>query len=244
MKALQLNRDWIIGKSRKTVYLQKGTNKYSLETLSDGFKSAITIIVNIMSSLQKGTQEFNNISGIVLIDEIELHLHPKWKLKFIKNFRSAFPKIQVFATTHDPLCLKGLFDGEVVLLKESKSGRIQCITDLPSVQGLKAEQLLTSEFFGLSSTIDPDDELVFNRYYKLLSKSNRTKAESNELKGLKQLVMPKMQIGDTLREYLSLEAADEVIAKEFINSNTINRKNLKTSTIRILKELLKKRNIK
>lgn len=239
LKALGLERGWKIHKKQNKVFISKGNHSQSLEALSDGYKSAISVIVNVMATLRKSTSGFDDISGIVLIDEIELHLHPKWKLKFVKSFRAAFPKIQVFATTHDPLCLKGLYDGEVVLIKENKSGGIKCITELPSIEGLKAEQILTSEFFGLSSTIDPDDEEDFNRYYALLSKSNLSNNQTMELQDLQIKILSKRQIGDSLRDELTLFAADEVIAKQYMSGKILERDKLKKATVEVLTNLLK-----
>lgn len=239
LKALGFERGWRIHRKQNQIFITKGNHTHSLEALSDGYKSAISVIVNVMVALRKSTSGFDDISGIVLIDEIELHLHPKWKLKYVKSFRAAFPKIQVFATTHDPLCLKGLYDGEVVLIKENKNGGIKCITELPSIEGLKAEQILTSEFFGLNSTIDPEDEEEFNRYYYLLSKSKLSEPQKKELMDLQTKVLSKRQIGDSLRDELTLFAADEVIAKQYLTGKVLQRDGLKQATVDVLMNLLK-----
>lgn len=244
IKALAFGKGWKIHKKRGKIYITKGSLTQSLDSLSDGYKSAISLIVNIMAALRKSTSGFDDISGIVLIDEIELHLHPKWKLKFIKSFRAAFPKIQVFATTHDPLCLKGLYDREIVLIKETKRGGINCISELPSIEGLKAEQILTSEYFGLSSTIDPEDEEEFNRYYFLLGKVNLKEDERQELEGLQIKVLSKRQIGDSLRDELTMFAADEVIAREYLTGKILQRDRLKQATVDVLSNLLSKRKSK
>ena len=52
-------------------------------------------------------------------DEIETHLHPAWKLEIVTRLRRVFLRLHFLATTHDPLCLRGLQSGEVVVLRRS-----------------------------------------------------------------------------------------------------------------------------
>ena len=101
--------------------------------------------------------------GVVLVDEIETHLHPRWKMRVMSSLREAFPRIQFIVTTHDPLCVRGMDDGEVIVLVRNELGGIITLADLPDVSGMRSEQLLTSEYFGLSSTIDPDVQLEIAR---------------------------------------------------------------------------------
>ena len=236
--ALDLDNSYRLTKSTTGLILIKGNSKISLEQLSDGFKSSISLIVDILSVLNRGMENFENIEGIVFIDELELHLHPRWKMKYITSFRKAFPKVQVFATTHDPLCLKGLYEGEVVVLKEVNK-TTQVITDLPDVSTLKAEQLLTSEFFGLSSTVDHLEEARFDHYYLLLSKSKLTPSEKEEVKVLRESLPKEIQLGDSLRDDLILTAIDELVAAQYKTKNIKTRQELKTSTQNIVSQLLK-----
>ena len=76
----------------------------------------------------------------------------------VSAFRRAMPGIQFIFTTHDPLCLRGMFDGEVHVLKRDEMHSITEEDDLPGFQGLRTEQLLTSEYFGLLTPNDPDLE--------------------------------------------------------------------------------------
>jgi predicted ATP-binding protein involved in virulence len=72
--------------------------------------------------------------------------------------RNAMPNVQFIATTHDPLCLRGMRGGEVQVLVRDEDHHIRVLKGLPDVRGLRAEQLLTSDYFGLSSTADPEIE--------------------------------------------------------------------------------------
>lgn len=137
-----------------------------LELLSEGYKSVIAMIVDIMRELLPRFPVLRDAEAVVLIDEIETHLHPRWKMKIMTALRESLPQVQFIATTHDPLCLRGMDDGEVVVLQRTTGHSVQQLEGLPSVKGMRADQLLTSDFFGLSSTVDPDTELNLARYIR------------------------------------------------------------------------------
>jgi AAA domain, putative AbiEii toxin, Type IV TA system len=71
------------------------------------------------------------MEGLVLIDEIDLYLHPTWQVGFIRALRDTFPKLQFIATTHSPILLTGLHREEVlVLARDPESGDI--VTEQPT----------------------------------------------------------------------------------------------------------------
>lgn len=131
--------------------------------LSEGYRSVFAMVADICRNLLEHWSNLEIAHGVVLVDEIETHLHPRWKMRVMSSLRQAFPRVQFVVTTHDPLCVRGMDDGEVVVLARNEDGGITTLADLPGVSGMRAEQLLTSEYFGLSSTIDPDLNLEIAR---------------------------------------------------------------------------------
>jgi uncharacterized protein (TIGR02646 family) len=131
--------------------------------LSEGYRSIFAMVADICRSLLQHWSFLEAARAVVLIDEIETHLHPRWKMRIMSSLRRAFPQVQFIVTSHDPLCVRGMDDGEVVVLTRSSAGGIRLLDDLPSISGMKVEQLLTSEYFGLSSTIDPELQLDIAR---------------------------------------------------------------------------------
>ena len=98
------------------------------------------------------------------------------------------PRVQFIGTTHDPLCLRGLEDGEVIVLQRDEVGQIISIPNLPSIKGMRADQLLTSDFFGLSSTVDPETELDVARFVEAVGDLPAARVEeANRL--VRQLVL-------------------------------------------------------
>lgn len=142
-----------------------------LDRMSEGYRSLFAMSLDIMRELLANAQDLETARGVVLIDEVETHLHPRWKLRVMAALRSAMPEVTFIATTHDPLCLRGMDDGEVVVLFKDDDQRISKVEDLPSIKGMRAEQLLTSDFFGLNSTADPRVEQTLADYVDQLARA-------------------------------------------------------------------------
>ncbi len=185
-----------------------------LEHLSDGYQSVVALATDIMAVLLERWSSVDAAEGTVLIDELGAHLHPRWRMRIIPSLRQVFPRVQFLASTHDPLCLRGLEDGEVAVMRRGPQGEIVALTDLPQVAGLRVDQLLTSEHFGLNSTVDPELDALFTEYYALKGKRKLTSVERRRHDELKARLDDLQVLGSTRRERLVLEAADEYIARE------------------------------
>ncbi len=97
--------------------------------LSDGQKSILLLIGDISRKMIQlnphlGEKVLEETDGIVLIDELDLHLHPKWQRKIIGDLTRTFPKIQFFATTHSPQVISSAPHDSLILLTNS-SGEIE-----------------------------------------------------------------------------------------------------------------------
>ena len=90
-----------------------------LEELSSGFKSILSIILNIVDWIEgvnEGeTMKIENAEGTVLIDEIDAHLHPSWQSTILSSLREIYPKLQFIVTTHSPNVIMSANAGEVLL---------------------------------------------------------------------------------------------------------------------------------
>jgi predicted ATP-binding protein involved in virulence len=82
-------------------------------------------------------------TGVVLIDELDLHLHPSWQKKTVHNLKQTFPQIQFITTTHSPFVIQELDDGELIRLDSEVVGEYvdQSIEDIAeNVQGVENPQ--------------------------------------------------------------------------------------------------------
>jgi predicted ATPase len=185
----------------------------SLDQLSDGYQSALAMAAGIMGPLFSKWDVMREAEGVVLVDELDAHLHPRWKMRIVGDLRRAFPNVQFLASTHEPLCLRGLLEREILSLRKVE-GELEYTDDLPSPQDLRVDQLLTSRFFGLHSTLDPDSERDLESYYNLLALDARTPAQSEELEQLRGRVGGQGLLGDTVRDQVIYAVIDKYIAKE------------------------------
>lgn len=99
--------------------VDKGGVTLDLSQLSDGERSFLALICDLGRRLALANPLLTNPlqgAGVVLIDELELHLHPKWQLDVVENLRATFPNIQFITTTHSPFILQTAREGEVINL--------------------------------------------------------------------------------------------------------------------------------
>lgn len=209
-----------------------------IDQLSDGYRTILTLTADIMSVLLEMWPTVGRAEGVVLIDELGNHLHPRWKMQLVTRLRETFPKVQFITTTHDPLCLRGLNDGEVVVLRRSARGHVVAVTDLPPVKSMRVDQLLTSEHFGLSSTQDPESEQFFRQYYRLLAMRRRTPANESALQSMRGELPKYGVVGKTRRERLMLEAIDFYLATERDFAGQEQRRSSQEALTQVLARIL------
>ncbi len=200
-----------------------------LSYLSDGYRAVITLVCDIMAGLGAGLSDLRNATGVVLIDELGSHLHPRWKMEITGRLRRELPNVQFFVSTHEPLCLRGMFKNEVVRVVKRQPphepgepfppGKVEYSVIDRSPSDYRVDQLLTSEFFGLDTTIDPDLDRRFQAYYRLLAMTPEERAAKG-LEGrmleLKTDIQSRTQpvLGFTRRDQLVYEAIDKLLADE------------------------------
>lgn len=221
--------------------------KIKLSEISDGYKSMIAMACDIMQSLSLQKMRFHETTGLVLIDELGNHLHPKWRLKIVSALRLAFPKLQFIVSTHEPLCLRGLQHGEVVVLTSGDENQIVALDKsvLPDHNLLRIDQLLTSDFFGLLDTNDPETEDKFDRYYELLliQEQDRTDLEKEEINYYTRELQDKEVIGNTPQTQVLFELINENFAKNLIQDGFKTKEELKEITIEKIQELINNKKI-
>lgn len=111
-----------------TVELQDG-RVLPFDYLSDGMRSFIAMIADIahrcvLLNPHYGPQVLELTEGIVLIDELDLHLHPSWQKEVINSLRESFPRIQFIISTHSPFLIQEAGDEQLIILDDCKVSQI------------------------------------------------------------------------------------------------------------------------
>lgn len=130
----------------------KGDTTLEMEQLSDGEKCTMALIGDLARRLAMANPKHSNPllgKGIVLIDEIELHMHPTWQRRIIPTLRDIFPNIQFVITTHSPQVL-GELDQSVNIFSISQSQNTSTIEKLESLIAWDSN-LILEELMGTSS---------------------------------------------------------------------------------------------
>lgn len=223
------DEDQLVNDERYGICVQAGGRLTPIDRLSEGYRSVLAMVVDMMRTLLDDWPNLEDARAVVLIDEIEAHLHPRWKMQLMTSLRRALPRVQFITTTHDPLCLRGMDDGEVVVLQRDADNKIRQVPDLPPISGMRAEQILTSDLFGLFSTTDTAAEATLTRL------GQRTADDPGDIGAEAEALIERITIGDSaaaqvlheaLRRYLDererpagglgagarTEAVEEVIA--------------------------------
>jgi uncharacterized protein (TIGR02646 family) len=157
----------------KIVFTEHGTH-ISFNQLSEGYKSIMTCVCDLLSRLAENQPNVTNTKdyqGVVLLDEIDLHLHPKWANTIVNKLTTWFPNIQFFFTTHSPIVLLGASRDAVFYKLYKEDGVIKISQPLESISSLTANTILTSPLFGLEDAIsdafdvDKDDPNTEDHYW-------------------------------------------------------------------------------
>lgn len=130
--------------------------------LSDGYRAYVGWIADLLYHVCMGAPSGRKLienRGVVLVDEVDLHLHPEWQQRAIPTLARALPNLQFVLTSHSPLVVGTLRRANVFVLEAEVSDDVHRSRLRPSdeeVYGLSSDQILTSGNFGLASARNPE----------------------------------------------------------------------------------------
>ncbi len=158
--------------------------KVATLNLSDGYRSVLALLGDLVWRMIDHFPESENPlseEGIVLIDELDIHLHPVWQRAIPVSLRRLFPNIQFIVATHSPIIAAGAGADALsyrFLFEEGKM-TAKLVND---VAFMHVDKILQSPAFGLVSPYSVETQAQLDRYLQLSKKKNRSKEEENELK--------------------------------------------------------------
>lgn len=112
----------LIDKDRIELRIGRGKQKLPAVALSHGYQSTLAWIADLIGHVMWEADapiDAAEIEGLVLIDEVDLYLHPAWQVGLISALRKTFPKVQFVATTHSPVVLSALAPEEIVVVDQN-----------------------------------------------------------------------------------------------------------------------------
>lgn len=126
--------------------------------------------------------------AIVIVDEIDLHLHPRWQREIRGHLTGLFPNVQFIATAHSPLMAQSSL-GRNLAVVQWQDDCVKIENDPFVIKGWRLDQLVTSDLFGLNSARSPEVEKNHKRRSELLEKSKLSPQERAELNKLNRMVI-------------------------------------------------------
>jgi predicted ATP-binding protein involved in virulence len=148
--------------------------------LGDGYRGTGSWLLDLMGNCVKAGRWDSELSGIVLLDEMDEHLHPRWQKQLVPKLRRLLPKIQFIATTHSPLAIVNTEPGELYATRLHNAVAELDPNPLQPPDGRGANELLMGEWFGLESTLDIQSEKILNRYRKAFQDGDRARLKQLE----------------------------------------------------------------
>ena len=116
-----------------------------LNTLSQGTQSIVQWLAHLLigyAEYYDFPDELEAKSGILIIDEIDAHLHVSWQQRVIPTLTRHFPNLQIFCSTHSPLMLAGLKQGQIQLLRRDEEGKVSVSRNESDIYSWTADEIL------------------------------------------------------------------------------------------------------
>lgn len=176
--------------------------KLPLNCLSQGTQS----IIQWLGLLLIGYAEYYNFPkklenkrGVVIIDEIDAHMHPSWQRRILPALSRNFPKLQIFCSAHSPLVLAGLKAGQAHLLKRDSKGKVVVLRNQSDIVGWSTDEILRN-FLDITNPTDLQTSESIDRLQQLRRKRRPTQKQKQEIEILREKVRERVHSGPIASE--------------------------------------------
>ncbi|HEX8054821.1 MAG TPA: AAA family ATPase [Thermoleophilaceae bacterium] len=185
MPGIRLER---IDRANRELIFHTPDGEIPYRLLSDGYQNVAAWAGDLLYQITNVFQDYENpfaARGLLLIDEIDLHLHPIWQRGVMRFVEDRFPHLQVVATTHSPLTVHQAGEGELFFLRRrAANAPAQLFSYDGAPRDLMLHQLLTSPVFGLTTLDSRPIEEMKDEYRYLRDLRTRSTAETDRLREL------------------------------------------------------------
>ena len=168
-----------------------------LDVLSQGTQSIIQFLARLIfgyAEYYDFPPDLEDKPSVLIVDEIDAHLHPSWQRRIIPTLTRHFPNLQIFCSTHSPLMLAGLKAGQVHLLQRDESNKVTVSRNEVDIAGWTVDEILRS-FLGVPDPTDQHTVDHLERLRELRRKRELSPKESKELESLRDTVSEDLLTG-------------------------------------------------
>ncbi len=183
-----------------------------LPRLGYGYQTLVTWVTDLANRMVEFYPDSKtplSEPAIVLVDEIDLHLHPAWQRKLMDFLSNRFTNTQFIATAHSPLMAQGTDELNLAVLRRV-GNQIVIDNDVDNIRNWRVDQILTSDLFGLPSARPRQIEALLEQRKSLLQKPKLTAADRRVLKDVEAKI-GELPIGETPEEIAERKEVREAL---------------------------------
>lgn len=220
--------------TQRVYFKAPGAPSVELTELSDGYRSFLALVFDLLRQIDDASGGLRDAlvehegavyirsTGVVLIDEVDLHLHPMWQRTLGARLCEVFPNLQFIVTSHSPFIAQAASpDGLFVLRSTAADEPVAVYRPPVRVGGWRVEQILLSPLFGLTDTRDPETERLLKRHAALVSRRKWSQLPDEDAAELvaveralaERLTSPGEDVPSLARERAMDRFIDETLAK-------------------------------
>lgn len=169
----------IMRKGKMRMVITKGKQRLEVNQLSDGEKCTLAMIGDLARRLALANPSLDNPlegEGVVLIDEIDLHLHPAWQREIINRLQTTFPNIQFILTTHSPQVLGEIKSAQIFLISQENNEEGIDVRRVPTLFGKDTNMILENFMNAAEKNLEIKEQQ--RKLFKLLMQSKLVEAKS------------------------------------------------------------------
>ncbi len=167
---------------------ERGSLRLPAVWLSHGYQSTISWVADLIGQVFQEADAnvpLNEMEGIALVDEIDLHLHPRWQRTLVERLRETFPRIQFIVTTHSPMVLPGLRRHEIFIMHQDAEGSVTAAPAEDSARLMTGSEIYRS-FFDIQSVYPNELGEKLRDYGYLAGNPFRTEEEEARMHLLRE----------------------------------------------------------
>lgn len=139
--------------------------KVLYSSLSDGYRAYLSWLGDLLRHLCTVTPSDKRLvdtPGLVVVDEVDLHLHPSWQRRILWDLSRIFPKLQFIVTSHSPILAASVPRENVLIVERTSDGPAEVVWSDRDYYGRSMDEVLTGDYFELTTTLPPELERKHN----------------------------------------------------------------------------------
>lgn len=166
--------------------------KVPFSSLSLGYQTTAAWVLDLAYRLINRYSESNtplHEPAIVLIDELDLHLHPRWQMEIMWKLAKVFQNTQFIGTSHSPLMVQTMPNANFAVIQRDSHGEVTIENEPDKVQGWRIDQILNSQYFGIDISQNAKADALFKERNSLLLKKEKTRKDEKRLSEIERQIL-------------------------------------------------------